>query len=97
MLASYLIILVVVNFKHLGVTMSEFHAELDASNIACPLPILKAKKIISILSPGQIIKITATDLGSAKDFAAYCIQTGNELVSNDETSGIFTFYIKVIA
>lgn len=75
--------------------MSEFDAELDACNMACPLPILKAKKIVSTLSAGQIIKITATDPGSLKDFSAFCSQTGNELISSDESDGIFTYFIKV--
>jgi tRNA 2-thiouridine synthesizing protein A len=75
--------------------MSEFDSELDACNLACPLPILKAKKIVSTLSAGQIIKITATDPGSLKDFAAFCSQTGNELLSSDESGGIYTYLIKV--
>ena len=75
--------------------MSDFDAELDATNMACPLPILKAKKAVSELSVGQIIKITATDPGSVKDFSAFCTQTGNELVSSTEESGVYTYMIKI--
>ena len=75
--------------------MSEFDAELDACNMACPLPILKTKKMVSTLSAGHIIKITATDPGSLKDFSAFCSQTGNDLISSDESDGIFTYFIKV--
>jgi len=77
--------------------MSEFDAELDACNMACPLPILKAKKAVSTLNAGQTIKITATDPGSMKDFSAFCTQTGHELVSSAESDGIFTYFIKVVA
>lgn len=77
--------------------MSEFDAELDASNMACPLPIIKAKKAVSALSAGQVIKITATDPGSVKDFAAFCSQTGNELMSSAESDGVYTFLIKVVS
>lgn len=76
--------------------MSEFDAELDASNMACPLPIIKAKKIVSTMESGQIIKITATDPGSVKDFSAFCSQTGNELVSSNENDGVYTYFIKVV-
>ena len=78
-------------------TMSDFDAELDATNMACPLPILKAKKAVSALSAGQVLKITATDPGSVKDFAAFCTQTGNELLSSSEEGGLYTYLIKISA
>ena len=75
--------------------MSEFDAELDASNLACPLPIIKAKKAVAALDVGQIIKITATDPGSVKDFSAFCSQTGHELISTTESDGVYTYFIKI--
>ena len=75
--------------------MSEFDAELDASNLACPLPIIKAKKAVAALDVGQIIKITATDPGSVKDFSAFCSQTGHKLISTTESDGVYTYFIKI--
>ena len=77
--------------------MSDFDAELDATGLACPLPILKAKKAVAELSAGQVLRITATDPGSVKDFAAFCVQTGNELVSSSEDGGTYIFLIKIPA
>ena len=74
--------------------MSDFDSELDASGLNCPLPILRAKKAISALEGGQLLKIIATDPGSVKDFEAFCKQTGNELVSSGEEDGKFVFMIK---
>ncbi len=71
-----------------------FDAELDAKGLNCPLPILRAKKAISALSAGQVLKIVATDPGSVKDFEAFCNQTGNELLSSAEADGAFEFMIK---
>ena len=71
-----------------------FDAELDAKGLNCPLPILRAKKAISALTAGQVLKIVATDPGSVKDFEAFCNQTGNELVSSAEADGAFEFLIK---
>ncbi|VAW55806.1 Molybdopterin biosynthesis protein MoeB [hydrothermal vent metagenome] len=71
-----------------------FDAELDAKGLNCPLPILRAKKAISALSAGQVLKIIATDPGSVKDFEAFCNQTGNELLSSAEADGAFEFMIK---
>lgn len=74
--------------------MIEFNDELDARGLSCPLPILRAKKAINALEATQTLKIIATDPGSAKDFEAFCKQTGNELLSSETEGDDFTFYIK---
>jgi tRNA 2-thiouridine synthesizing protein A len=67
--------------------------ELDVRGLNCPLPILRAKKALSDLTAGQVLKVVATDPGSVKDFQAFCRQTGNELLSH--TEGVeFTFFMK---
>ncbi|QEA11562.1 MULTISPECIES: sulfurtransferase TusA family protein [Comamonas] len=55
-------------------------SELDARGLNCPLPILKAKKALTQMFSGQILKVVATDPGSLRDFQAFARQTGNELV-----------------
>lgn len=72
----------------------EFDKELDARNLNCPLPILRCKKGLSEIQAAQTLKVLATDLGSVKDFQAFCKQTGHELLQLDEVDGLFTFYIK---
>lgn len=74
--------------------MSEFHQELDASGLNCPLPILRAKKALTALEAGQVLKIVATDPGSVKDFDAFAKQTGNQLLSSAEEGGKFVFFIQ---
>lgn len=54
--------------------------ELDARGLTCPLPILKAKKALSDMHSGEILKVLATDPGSVRDFQAFARQTGNDLV-----------------
>jgi len=72
----------------------KFDVELDARLLACPLPILRAKKSLSQMSSGQIIRIVATDYGSPKDFKEFCRQTGNELLSSTANDGEFEFYLR---
>ena len=74
--------------------MSRFDAELDARGLNCPLPIVRAKKMIAPMEVGQVLKILATDPGSVKDFDAFCKQTGNELVSSSEGDGEYEFLIR---
>ncbi len=61
--------------------------EVDARGMNCPLPILKAKKALSEMESGQLLKVVATDGGSLRDFQAFARQTGNELVEQ-QTAGI---------
>lgn len=71
-----------------------FDKDLDARGLNCPLPILRAKKALTDMQSGQILRITATDPGSVKDFQAFCKQTGNELVSQTEENKEFVVLMK---
>jgi tRNA 2-thiouridine synthesizing protein A len=71
-----------------------FDAELDVRLLACPLPILRAKKSLSAMETGQVLKIVATDKGSPRDFVDFCGKTGNELLSSTEFGGEFVFLIR---
>jgi tRNA 2-thiouridine synthesizing protein A len=71
-----------------------FDRELDARGLNCPLPILRAKKALTDMQSGQVLKIIATDPGSVKDFQAFSKQTGNELLSHSEANKEFTFFMK---
>ncbi len=71
-----------------------FDKDLDARGLNCPLPILRAKKALTDMLPGQILRITATDPGSVKDFQAFCKQTGNELLSQTEADREFIVLMK---
>lgn len=74
--------------------MTDFDVELDVRKLACPLPILRAKKSLSAMSSGQVIRIIATDPESPKDFAVFCRQTGNELLSSSEEGGEHIFLLR---
>ncbi len=63
--------------------------EIDARGLNCPLPILRAKKALSDMVSGQILKVVATDAGSVRDFQAFAKQTGNELVEQQSTGEEF--------
>jgi tRNA 2-thiouridine synthesizing protein A len=54
--------------------------EIDTRGLNCPLPILKAKKALTDMYSGQLLKVISTDGGSLRDFQAFAKQTGNELV-----------------
>jgi tRNA 2-thiouridine synthesizing protein A len=76
----------------------DFHKDLDARGLKCPLPILKAKKALADMGSGDVLRIQATDPGSVRDFNAFARQTGNELLGHEENAvpeaKEFTFYLR---
>jgi tRNA 2-thiouridine synthesizing protein A len=67
---------------------------LDAKGLKCPLPVLRAKKAIGALAPGQVLLIEATDSAAPEDFRAFCDTTGHVLLSSEEAKGVYIFRIK---
>ncbi len=76
------------------ITMTVIDAELDASGLNCPLPILKAKKALAALHGGQTLRIIATDPDSVKDFEAFSRQLGHALLETQEENGRFYFLLR---
>jgi tRNA 2-thiouridine synthesizing protein A len=74
--------------------MNAFDAELDTSGLNCPLPILKAKKALSSLSGGQVLRVVATDPESVRDFTVFCQQMGHALLASREENGRFCFLLR---
>ena len=74
--------------------MTAFDRELDASGLNCPLPILRARKMLSEMERGHVLKVISTDQGSIKDFEAFAKQTHNPLLSSAEEGGKFVFLLK---
>lgn len=68
--------------------------QLDTRNLKCPLPVLKARRAMKELSPGDVLEVEATDPGSVEDFAHFCETTGHALLEQDEREGVFTYRIR---
>jgi TusA-related sulfurtransferase len=68
--------------------------EIDTRGLNCPLPILKAKKALTAMESGQILKVVSTDTGSVRDFEAFAKQTGNELLSQTTEGNDFVHVLK---
>ncbi|RMA61060.1 TusA-related sulfurtransferase [Acidovorax sp. 100] len=72
----------------------DIHKEIDTRGLNCPLPILKAKKALSDMASGQLLKVVATDNGSLRDFQAFAKQTGNELVEQQTVGDEFIHILR---
>jgi NADPH-dependent 2,4-dienoyl-CoA reductase/sulfur reductase-like enzyme/peroxiredoxin family protein/TusA-related sulfurtransferase/rhodanese-related sulfurtransferase len=68
--------------------------ELDACGLQCPGPIMAVYKKMQDLQPGQVLKVTATDPGFARDIPAWCRSTGNELLDLRQEGTTLTALIR---
>ena len=69
----------------------------DSIGQMCPMPIAFMAKNMRKMKAGQILEIRADDEGAHADIPAWCEQTGNEFLSEEETDGYFTYYVKKAA
>ncbi|MEM7023524.1 MAG: sulfurtransferase TusA family protein [Pseudomonadota bacterium] len=67
---------------------------LDARGLKCPLPVLRARKAMQGLAPGDVLQVLATDPGSVKDMEAFCEATGHTLIGRDEQDCAFSFRVQ---
>ncbi len=70
---------------------------LDTKGLNCPLPILKARKALKEVPAQGTLEILSTDPGSVADFAAFCRQTGTELLESSDDGSVYRFLIRKTA
>lgn len=66
----------------------------DAKGLACPMPIVKTKKAISDLAPGQVMEVQATDKGSTADIKAWAESTGHQYLGTVEEDDVLKHYLR---
>lgn len=66
---------------------------IDARAMACPGPLLEAKKGISTVRTGQILEIQSGDKGSREDIPAWCKKNTHEFLGFLERDGYDSFFV----
>lgn len=72
----------------------EVDKTLDCKGLNCPMPVIKTKKIMDDMKPGEVLRVEATDKGSKPDIAAFAKRTGNELLEMKEEDNTFIFFLR---
>ena len=72
----------------------EASKSLDTRGLNCPLPILRTKKTLNTMQSGDTLRVVATDPGAVKDFASFCSQTGNALLTSQQAGEEYEFLIR---
>jgi tRNA 2-thiouridine synthesizing protein A len=66
----------------------------DSIGQMCPMPIAFMARNVKKLEAGQILEIQADDEGAHADIPAWCEQTGNEFLGQEDAGGYFKYYVK---
>lgn len=69
-------------------------AEVDAAGLLCPLPVLRARKRLMAMQPGQVLRVVATDPASVIDMPHFCSQSGDTLLAADQDGTVHVFLIR---
>lgn len=72
---------------------------LDVKGLKCPMPIVKAKKELDTLAPGEVLKVVATDKGSVLDMQGWAKTNKAAKLLEQETltengQALFVHYIE---
>lgn len=62
--------------------------EVDARDLLCPLPVLRARKVLLGLPQGAMVRVLATDAMARIDLPHFCHEAGHEHLSCTESDGV---------
>ena len=68
--------------------------EIDCEGLLCPLPVLRAGKVLRGMAPGTVLRVRATDRMAAIDLPHFCAQAGHDFLSADEVAGVGIYLIR---
>jgi len=66
--------------------------EIDATDLTCPMPLLKMKQALNIAKVGEVIMVKVTDSASLRDFKSFIEMTEHELDLKVE-SDLYLYWI----
>lgn len=69
--------------------------ELDARNILCPLPVIRAQDAIADLAPGDVLHVSCTDPGAINDIPTWCRINGHEVIDIEQDGREIRISVKV--
>ena len=65
----------------------------DARAMACPGPLLEAKKAMGSVPVGKVLEILSGDKGSREDIPAWCKKTGQLFMGFTERDGYDSIFV----
>lgn len=67
---------------------------LDCCGLQCPGPIMKVNETLNQMKIGETLKVSATDMGFARDMEAWCKRTDNTFIKRERKGSENIVYVK---
>ena len=67
---------------------------LDARGLMCPLPVLKMRKRLKALQPGDVLELWSDDPAALIDVPHYCSEAGQDFLGVDEREGYTVYSVR---
>lgn len=68
--------------------------ELDVRGECCPYPLVRTKKQVDGLEPGEILKVIADDPVAPQNIDQWSKKSGNKLLAVEQQDGNFIVYVE---
>lgn len=71
-----------------------FDIDLDCIGLLCPLPVLRARKRLLAMQPGEVLRVWATDAMAAVDLPHFCDQAGHAFLGTEQDGTATAYFIR---
>ena len=68
----------------------------DSIGQMCPMPIAHMAKNMRTMEVGQVLEVRADDEGARADIPAWCQQTGNEFLGQENAGDYVKYYVRKV-
>ena len=67
---------------------------LECEGLSCPMPVVRTKKAMDEMLPGEVLEVRATDKGSVVDLQSWANRTGHQYIGLKEEGGIYRHFLR---
>lgn len=68
--------------------------EVDATGLACPLPVIELAKAVDRIAVGELVRLLATDAAAEVDVPVWCRMRRQQLVEVERVDGVWSFLVE---
>ncbi|MFC4305053.1 sulfurtransferase TusA family protein [Cohnella boryungensis] len=69
----------------------------DCKGMACPMPIVRTKKALDAVKPGEVVEMQATDAGSLADIRSWAQNTGHHYLGTLHEGAVMKHFIRKVS
>ena len=78
----------------MSVDQLEADVVLDATNLSCPIPLMKTVKRIRSMKAGEILEVQSTDPGSKVDITRWSNKIGHSILAVEEDGRLVRIFVR---